>query len=93
VVADRFGLATSIWTIGGLTFASGTVAALRMRETLRASSRGGECMSIAELRAGLERRDAVVVLEVRSPAEFASGHIEDAVNVPLEALAMPGALA
>jgi rhodanese-related sulfurtransferase len=32
-------------------------------------------------------RDAFVVLDVRSPAEFASGHIEGAVNVPLEALA------
>jgi rhodanese-related sulfurtransferase len=87
LVADRFGLAASIWTIGGLTFASGAVAALRMRETLRASGHDGECMNIAELRAGLERRDAVVVLDVRSPAEFASGHIEGAVNVPLEALA------
>ena len=34
VIADRFGLAAAIWTIAGLTFASGSLAALRMRETL-----------------------------------------------------------
>jgi MFS family permease len=32
-VADAFGLAAAAWTIAALTFASGTLAALRMRET------------------------------------------------------------
>jgi MFS family permease len=34
IVADRFGLGASIWTIGGLTFASGALVLLRMSETL-----------------------------------------------------------
>ena len=33
-VADAFGLGVSIWTIGGLTFFSGVVVAVRMHETL-----------------------------------------------------------
>lgn len=34
-VADMFGLSAATFTIGGLTFASGVVVAVRMRETLR----------------------------------------------------------
>jgi MFS family permease len=33
VVADLFGIAASIWTIAAITFVSGTVVLLRMRET------------------------------------------------------------
>lgn len=33
VLADRFGLAASIWTVAGLTFASGSMVAIRMTET------------------------------------------------------------
>jgi MFS family permease len=40
VVADRFGLRASIWTIGGLNVASGVLAAVRMKETLKSSVRG-----------------------------------------------------
>lgn len=34
VVADLFGVASAIWLVAALTFLSGTVSALRMRETL-----------------------------------------------------------
>jgi MFS family permease len=34
-VADAFGLDAATWTIAALTFASGGLAAFRMRETLR----------------------------------------------------------
>lgn len=34
LVADAFGLASALWAIAALTFASGVVVALRMRETL-----------------------------------------------------------
>jgi MFS family permease len=37
-VADALGLAAAMWTVAGLTCASGFVAALRMKETLRPSS-------------------------------------------------------
>lgn len=86
-VADAFGLSAATLTIAALTFASGIVVAVRMRETLRAQGGTEECMSIAELRAGLSRREPVVVVDVRAPAEFASGHIEGAINVPIETLA------
>lgn len=38
VVADRFGLAASVWVVAGITLASGWVVAFRMRETLRLQS-------------------------------------------------------
>lgn len=34
IVADAFGLRAAVWVTGGLTWTSGVVAALRMRETL-----------------------------------------------------------
>ncbi|WP_328418301.1 MULTISPECIES: rhodanese-like domain-containing protein [unclassified Micromonospora] len=37
----------------------------------------------------LRRREGAVVLDVRSPAEFAAGHLPGAVNLPLDEL--PGA--
>jgi MFS family permease len=39
VVADAFGLAAAMWLVAALTFGSGMVAALRMRETLHARDR------------------------------------------------------
>ncbi|RJG03522.1 MFS transporter [Noviherbaspirillum sedimenti] len=35
LVADLFGVASAMWLVAGLTFLSGLIAALRMRETLR----------------------------------------------------------
>jgi MFS family permease len=37
LIADRLGLPAALWTVAGLTFASGLVAALRMCETLNAA--------------------------------------------------------
>jgi len=39
VVADFSGMASAVWLVAGLTFASGAIAALRMRETHSASVR------------------------------------------------------
>ena len=38
VIADVFGLAAAIWTVAALTFLSGVIAALRLRETHRKAS-------------------------------------------------------
>ena len=38
VTADAFGLTAALWVIAGITFMSGTLAAMRMAETLQASS-------------------------------------------------------
>lgn len=37
--------------------------------------------------------DALVVLDVRKPAEFADGHVKDARNIPLDELTDPAAMA
>ena len=39
LVADRFGLVVSIWTVAALTFVSGSVAAIRMTESLARDER------------------------------------------------------
>ena len=38
-------------------------------------------ITVEEARRMIEERDDVVVLDVRTPAEFASGHIEGALNL------------
>jgi MFS family permease len=40
VTADRFGLAAAVWLVAALTFASGAVVAVRMRETLARHGHG-----------------------------------------------------
>jgi MFS family permease len=50
VTANAFGISAAIWVIAGLTFASGSVVALRMRETLhRHTTAPAPCMSRTEL--------------------------------------------
>ena len=39
VTADAFGLPTAMWLVAALTFGSGTIVAVRMRETLRVVAR------------------------------------------------------
>jgi len=41
VTADALGLSAAIWVEAAITFASGVVVALRMRETRRAGASGG----------------------------------------------------
>ena len=38
VTADAFGLPTAMWLVAALTFSSGIIVAVRMRETLRKTS-------------------------------------------------------
>src|SRR5690606_30805642 len=38
LIADALGLRAAIWSVAGLTFLSGLIVAMRMKETLRASS-------------------------------------------------------
>ena len=81
VVADALGSRAAIWAIAALTFGSGLLAALRMRETLRA-----KCMTVSRLDALLEQDDRVLVVDVRSPEEFDAGHVPNATNIPLPTL-------
>lgn len=43
-------------------------------------------LSVSELKSMMERHDRVQVIDVRSPGEYASGHIPGAMNLPLEEL-------
>ncbi len=85
VTADALGLPAAMWLVAALTFASGVVVAVRMRETLRrpTAAPSPTCVEPTELRSVA----GAVIIDVRSPEEFAVGHVEGAVNIPLDALA------
>jgi MFS family permease len=89
VTADAFGLPAAMWVIAALTFGSGVVVAVRMTETLRRTTATSNqapawpCIGSAELRAAAQR-GRVFIIDVRSPAEFALGHVAGAVNIPLD---------
>jgi len=83
-VADAFGLGASIGTVAAITFGSGIVVALRMRETHRIPT-PVTCLTLDELHA--MPAGTIAVIDVRAPAEFAAGHIDGAVNVPIDELA------
>jgi rhodanese-related sulfurtransferase len=80
IVADAFGLSAATYTIAVLTFASGVVVAVRMRETLRKSLPAETCIEPFELDSG------ALVIDVREPEEFDSGHIEGSINIPVDKL-------
>ena len=91
VTADAFGLPAAMWVVAALTFVSGLVVVVRMTETLRrtpasaALSGESRCIEPVDLKELAARGDALV-LDVRSPEEFASGHVEGAVNIPLDTI-------
>lgn len=87
VTADALGLPAAMWLVAVLTFASGLIVAVRMHETLRTahaapSKPAATCIEPAELRT---TKNAVIV-DVRSPEEFAQGHVDGAINIPLDTL-------
>jgi len=92
-VADAFGLSAATLTIAALTFISGIVVAVRMRETLRHEARssgppvdaqpGAICIESE----ALAQTTGAVIIDVRSPGEFAVAHVDGALNIPLGALA------
>ena len=53
---------------------------------VRGEAAPGTSIEPSELAARLSSETAPVILDVRSPDEFASGHIPDAVNVPVAEL-------
>jgi MFS family permease len=78
IIADRFGLTTSVLTIGGMTVLSGVVVWLRMPAERR-------CVEPGQLERWTED-PKLHVIDVRSPEEFAAGHLPQAINIPLPAL-------
>ena len=90
VVADAFGLEAATLTVAALTFASGLVVAARMRETLRRltpAKPSPRCIWPAELL----KVQGALILDVRSPDEYAQAHIDGALHIPLDVLAAQAA--
>jgi MFS family permease len=84
LTADALGLPAAMWLVAALTFMSGVVVAVRMSETLRRpAAPTPTCIEPTELGSV----EGAVIIDVRSPDEFAAGHVAGAVNVPLDSLA------
>ncbi len=59
----------------------------RFVRRLRVSERSaGETLGAAELKARLDQRQEILVLDVRAVEDYADGHVPGAANVPVEAL-------
>jgi len=85
LTADAFGLKPAMWLVAGLTFVSGLIVALRMRETLqRPTPSRVEALRVEP--AELVSVGNAVIVDVRSPEEFAQGHVAGAINIPLGTL-------
>ena len=52
----------------------------------KALRKGWFLITVEELKDRLERGEKAFLLDVREPDEFSSGHIEDAVNIPIHEL-------
>jgi MFS family permease len=78
LIADRFGLAASILAIGAITVLSGFMVWLRMPSERK-------CLEPADLKPLLGKPN-VRVVDVRNPEEYASGHLPEAINIPLTEL-------
>lgn len=83
ITADFFGLDSAIWLVAIMTAVSGVVVAIRMKETL--SQKISDCIEAALVRNKLIEKK-VIIVDVRSESEYKSGHIEDAINLPLDEL-------
>jgi MFS family permease len=78
IIADQFGITASILAIGVVTVLSGAVVWVRMPSARK-------CLEPEDLKPLLGKPD-VRILDVRSPEEYASGHLPEAVNIPLSEL-------
>jgi len=78
LIADRFGITASILAIGVVTVLSGVVVWLRMPSERK-------CLEPEDLKP-LLRKPGVRVVDVRSPEEYASGHLPEAINIPITEL-------
>src|SRR5690606_7052766 len=88
IVADAFGLSAATLTIAALTFASGVVVAVRMRETLRRDAPSEPAKPDASCiePEALAQLPGAIIIDVRSPDEYAEAHVDGALNIPLDAL-------
>ncbi len=88
VVADLLGMNASLWIIAALTFTSGLIVATRMRETREQMPDSTvDCIAVDDLDRRMHNGESLVIIDVRTAAEYAGGHIDGARNVPLDELA------
>ena len=69
------------------TIAVATVVLLALAACGAPAETKAPSIAPGELRASLAAGDAPVVIDVRSPAEYAAGHIPGAVNIPHDRVA------
>lgn len=83
ITADLFGMTAAILLIAGLTLISALIVRFRMPGK---SISANHCVSPDELMKELKSGDNLYLMDVRSKEEFESGHIPEALNIPLPEL-------
>lgn len=87
ITAQAFGIRAAIWVVAAVTFASGVVVAVRMRETLgRKPPPSADCISPEELATRSHRGEPLAIVDVRSREEFSEAHVDGAINIPMDQL-------
>ena len=87
LTADALGIHAAIWVVAAVTFASGVVVAVRMRETLgRKPPPATDCISPEELAARTARGEPLTIVDVRSHDEYMASHVDGAINIPVDQL-------
>ena len=80
ITADILGLDSAILLVAIITAFSGVIVAIRMKETLTK-----DCIEVALVKQKLKTQK-IVFVDVRSNEEYKNGHIEGAINLPLNEL-------
>lgn len=80
ITADLFGVEYAILLIGVITISSSLVIKLRMPEKIRTEK---ECIEPEEVIKALREKRKIMIVDVRSRAEFEQRHIPEAVSISL----------
>ena len=91
ITSDLFGINVAILLIAFITFLSGVIVSIRMKETLKkqlsnSSFEIPSCISLAELEKIMQSKKDLMLIDVRTPQEFIEGHIEGSFNIPVDEL-------
>jgi len=83
IAADRLGLDTAVWIIGGLTIISSLIIRFRMPEKTKAIN---ECIEATAVKEAIRSRKKIKIIDVRSSHEYGIAHIPEAINISLQEL-------
>ncbi len=86
IIADTLGVMPSVGVIAGLTIFSSLIILVRMTTPPHVAVKKSDCISPEEVKAHMAGSRQLIIVDVRSAAEYAEQHIPQAINIPLATL-------